>query len=653
MKNDKNTIEYTLTLNNSQLHIDVSQVKELFKDVEVQTKSAYQALLDAYQDYATQRAALEKKAATEIAELEKLRTPDTEAQIDRTIPLIKQGLKNGLSQLNMTEFKDGINWDSLFGSLGSLDKVTTKTLVRVRDELRKYMVESKDALSSEALLTLTNAYDKLNTKLKDEAPGKTVSMALGNLKVIRAELEAARAELKAAQRAGEEQNTDGNLNQGPARKNEQKAAKKEQKAVEKTTKKEQKAAKNPKVETKMTEAEAAAQQKVSDALDKRREAQLTLNEALLGYAANAREGLDAGNAMIGTLETFGVEIPAELKGALEGVGEVLGGLESINFTNPMSIITGGLKAIAGLGKVFNSLFGGDSRKEREIQSLQKTIDKLKKSYEELDEQIEKSFSTDASDKLDENNENLEKQNELIAQQIKKEKSKKGTDNAKIKEWQAQIEKNNEQIEKNKTRALDAIFGQDLQTAIGDFAQAYADAWAAGTDRAESMKDVVKNMIKNVVVEMLKSDLAPTVEGLRARIKEMLVDGMISDAEQIELDRMVERMMGDVDKNDYSWADKYMKDSSADGRQAVAKGIATASQQSVDENNGLLTAMQGFTSEININVQTLVANSTRALNHLAGIEQNTTPLVRLERISDDIRTMKESIHQITLKGIAIR
>ena len=89
--------------------------------------------------------------------------------------------------------------------------------------------------------------------------------------------------------------------------------------------------------------------------------------------------------------------------------------------------------------------------------------------------------------IEQNNKLLEQQKILIQQQIREEQDKKKTDDSRIKEWQEQIEEINDVIAENKEKAKDAIFGEDLKSAIDNFANAQAEAWASGEDRAESAK----------------------------------------------------------------------------------------------------------------------------------------------------------------------
>lgn len=100
------------------------------------------------------------------------------------------------------------------------------------------------------------------------------------------------------------------------------------------------------------------------------------------------------------------------------------------------------------------------------------------------------------------------------------------------------------------------------------------------------------------------------------------------------------------------------------REAVAKGIATASQESVDENNGRLTVIQGHTYSINERLQGIAESmrllmnvASQALKHLAGIEKNTGRLENIESDISDVKNVvsgvKDGIDTINLKGIKLK
>lgn len=247
-------------------------------------------------------------------------------------------------------------------------------------------------------------------------------------------------------------------------------------------------------------------------------------------------------AVSGMLGNMGVDVPAEV----EGLMGALDSFASMDITKPFSIVTG---AIGGIANLIGGIFGGgDRRKERNIQRLQDQIDALEKSYDELGEAIEEAYSTDASELIEQQNELLEQQKILIQNQIAEERSKKDTDEERIKEWENQIDEINKQIEENKEKALDAIFGEDLKSAIDNFATAYADAWANGEDRARTARDVVRNMMRQMVIESIKSAIqsSEAMKKIREKLQEFWLDGVFSAEEQEEAYKMADDLQKYLD-----------------------------------------------------------------------------------------------------------
>lgn len=292
-------------------------------------------------------------------------------------------------------------------------------------------------------------------------------------------------------------------------------------------------------------------------------------------------------AVSGMLGNMGVDVPAEV----EGLMGALDSFASMDITKPFSIVTG---AIGGIANLIGGIFGGgDRRKERNIQRLQDQIDALEKSYDELGEGIEEAYSTDASELIEQQNELLEQQKILIQNQIAEERSKKDTDEERIKEWENQIDEINKQIEENKEKALDAIFGEDLKSAIDNFATAYADAWANGEDRARTARDVVRNMMRQMVIESIKSAIqsSEAMKKFREKLQEFWLDGVFSAEEQEEAYKMADDLQKYLDDK-YGWAGSLLSDNQASTQNATSRGFQAMSQDTGDELNGRFTDMQG-------------------------------------------------------------
>lgn len=292
-------------------------------------------------------------------------------------------------------------------------------------------------------------------------------------------------------------------------------------------------------------------------------------------------------AVSGMLGNMGVDVPAEV----EGLMGALDSFASMDITKPFSIVTG---AIGGIANLIGGIFGGgDRRKERNIQRLQDQIDALEKSYDGLGEAVEEAYSTDASELIEQQNELLEQQKILIQNQIAEERSKKDTDEERIKELENQIDEINKQIEENKEKALDAIFGEDLKSAIDNFATAYADAWANGEDRARTARDVVRNMMRQMVIESIKSAIqsSEAMKKIRERLQEFWLDGVFSAEEQEEAYKMADDLQKYLDDK-YGWAGSLLSDNQASTQNATSRGFQAMSQDTSDELNGRFTDMQG-------------------------------------------------------------
>ena len=258
-----------------------------------------------------------------------------------------------------------------------------------------------------------------------------------------------------------------------------------------------------------------------------------LKEGLAEIEEGMNEIMQAGQFLSDTFSKLGDSFGGVFGGIAEGfsvamdtVSSAMNGAKAGSMFGPI-----GASAGAAIG-VVTSLAGAiakihDKKNEKRIQRLQDQIDTLDKSYGKLEKSIEKAYSKDASKMIEQNNKLLEQQKILIQQQIREEQDKKKTDDSRIKEWQEQIEEINDVIAENKEKAKDAIFGENLKSAIDNFANAQAEAWASGEDRAESAKDTVKKMMRQMVTESIKAatESSGAMEKIRDKLKEFYADNV--------------------------------------------------------------------------------------------------------------------------------
>lgn len=320
----------------------------------------------------------------------------------------------------------------------------------------------------------------------------------------------------------------------------------------------------------------------------------------------------AGQAGVGVAKLFSGDIIGGAKDLAKGISEVVSGIVNMN----------------------------DKAKERNIEDLQSKIDKLKDSYDALAKEINKAYSQDASRLIEQSNVMLKQRQIALKQQIAEEEAKKKTDKKRIDSWKKEYDEISDLIEDNKEKAVDAIFGQDVKSAINDFTNAYVSAWGAGKDEIKSTKDAVTKMVRGIITEMIKADFAPTVENIRNKIKNFLVDGLIDSYEQDQLDRIIEAETKKIN-NKYGWGDKYMRDIEQQGS-ATYGAYEKITQDQAGSIDGKLNGIQMSVitiSETNRGIKS-VADETYKLHllqvdHLEHIKKSTALLTETNEKLDKI------------------
>ena len=327
-------------------------------------------------------------------------------------------------------------------------------------------------------------------------------------------------------------------------------------------------------------------------------------------------------------EAFGSDT---LSGIAEGINVAMDGLNSAMQGAEAGAKLGlgpiGSAAGAAVGLV-SSLASSiakihDAKNEKRIQKLQDQVDTLDRSYEKLGKSIETAYGKSASSLIEDQNKLLEQQKVLIQNQIKEEQDKKNTDSDRIKEWENQIDEINNLISDNKEKAIDVIFGEDLKSAIDNFAEAYADAWASGENRAKSAKDVVKQMMQQMVTESIKAAIKSSnkMEEIRTKLQQFYADNVLSQWEQDYINNMAEQLQQEIDAQ-FGWADSLMGESSTTEQKSTAEGFETMSQDTATELNGRFTALQLSGEEI----KNQMISAVISLNSLLSVSTNSNSIL---------------------------
>lgn len=265
----------------------------------------------------------------------------------------------------------------------------------------------------------------------------------------------------------------------------------------------------------------------------------------------------------------------------------------------LAIIGAAIKIITKIVNLANEMH--DKKHEKTITNLQTQIDKLEKNYQRLGNEIEKAFSKDASRLIMTQNRLLEQQKKLINQQILEEQAKKNSDDDKIASYKEKLDEINNTIAENKEKAEDAIYGESIQQAIENFAEAYADALSKGEDSWVSMKDTAKQMMQKMVMGTIKGAIQTSgaIEKIRKQLDEFYLDNVLSLAEQEYIYMMANEIQRELDRQ-FAWAEGLFKDGedkTTTEQKATYGGFETMSEETGTELNGRFTALQMAGEEI--------------------------------------------------------
>lgn len=287
----------------------------------------------AMRDYLSEYGNYEEKKLAITQEYEKRIAEATTEGEQKTL---QEELKKKVADLDMEELKDGLDWEAVFGDL---DKVSSESLQSLRTRLKEY-IDTQKGLQPDSLKDLVRAIDAIDKKLSERDPFAALESSMSRVK-------STTLSVKEAQEAYN-------------------------KAVEEGTEAERKNARAA-----LDAARNARQRALAEATD-----------ALHGSVGQVKEYVGAAEDLLGLVEQFGIDPPEWMGEYLEGLGQTLDGLESIDLTKPMSVITGGIKAVSGAVKTLFSLGGTINWNGSNAKEVQATMDRLTSRNEMLQTSIE-------------------------------------------------------------------------------------------------------------------------------------------------------------------------------------------------------------------------------------------------------------------------
>lgn len=219
----------------------------------------------------------------------------------------------------------------------------------------------------------------------------------------------------------------------------------------------------------------------------------------------------------------------------------------------------------------------------------------------------------------------------------------------------------EEASKQVKEYLTGIFG-DLGNSMSD---ALVNAFKNGTSAAEDFNKSVQKMLESFGKQMIFSTMfSGVIEQANTRMQDVMKDLTLNEESKFKeyvniLDTMTTGILSQQG-NYNALMQRYQEMAAKKGfnlfsddatRTGANKGIATASQDSVNELNGRMTAVQGHTYSISENTKILVGNTTALLKAVMHIESETDGMrERLVEIENNSNQIKNSLNDIAIKGV---
>ena len=293
------------------LNRKLTDINREYQEQAIEAQIAYNKQ---YGTYAEQRAAIIAEGLRKAAK----------AETDGARDLIMRQTEDALKELDFAHFKDSINFADVFGQL---DTQTTDALTILRDKLKEYINNAADELGPEDLKELQDAFKELDLKIAERDPFGELRSGMDEYRTAQEDVKKAQADLNTVMQGGEvilSEYVDENGNA---------------------------------VKTLLTLEQAEAN--LNSAQQKRQQTLEKLTRSANSIGAQGMQVVNAGRDIVEMLGNFGVEVPEAVTATLDGLGQVMSGLESIDLTKPFSMITGSVSILAGIGNTIAGLFGGN------------------------------------------------------------------------------------------------------------------------------------------------------------------------------------------------------------------------------------------------------------------------------------------------------
>ena len=685
------------TFNPSIVKVNTIKFNELISNELIQQAIApYKEEMQAWNEYLVEYGNFQQKKSAINAEYnQKIAEATTKGEKES----LKKERDSKLKEVTFDELKKTINFADIFGDLNTQ---STETLTKMRNKLKEIINKSAKDLKPTDLKELQEAFSNIDLKIAERNPFGELKQGIEGYKNATEAVIKAQEDLNTIQEGGE--------------------------VVVGTYTDE-----TGKLITKLLTQEQA-ERNLSDAQKGRLESQGKLTKAVNSIGQQGQQLVNAGNNLVDMLTNLGVEVPESISGALSGLGQIMNGLESIDLTKPFSIISSTTGILAGITKTISSFFGGPDGTAY-YEGVKEQLEAINKVYDRI---IDKSkegivfgggFASvkSAIQALD----NYEKK-VINLQKIATASGRAGASwKSHSAEWHSNknvgavggFEQMSDILGKSISSMTDlySLSGDELFLIQSQMPEAWSlidarirenlDSIVACKDEANELRDALNQAMTGVDIDSFYNgfidqlsdmdtsfeDMCDNFEGyLRKSIMAGLVAsqyqdrinalyGQWSDAAQSDkeiteeeanaLKNQYQQIVKDMMHNREEMAKSFGWDSDEDSKREVSKkGIATASQDSVTENNGRLAVVQEHTYSINEGVKQIYSNTGKIvekLAYLSNMDKNMNEMMRngdliitylsdisshtarLEAIEKSIESIRMGIDTLNTKGITLK
>lgn len=293
----------------------------------------------------------------------------------------------------------------------------------------------------------------------------------------------------------------------------------------------------------------------------------------------------------------------------------------------------------------------------------KTVEKIADYWAKASYTADKALGSKRYDESRKQLENLAEQQLLVKKQLNEEESKKKTDSGKVQDYKNKLAELAEEMATLINDMLEDIIGASAEDIAQQLGDAFFEAVKSGEDAMEAWRNKVNEIVSDIlrrmmIQKLLEEPIGQIFDkykqrwfGTDGRFKG--IDSVIGSMDEFsnDLNAVGSSFKAIMDELPDEIKQYFTGD---EERQASERGIATASQDSVDENNARLTTIQSHTYTIVQGVAELNATGNQILDKLSGIEDNTAKTAEtLDDVKEEVKRVKDAVEDITTKGIKLK